>query len=345
MEKSIELIKKLSNAFGVSGSEDEVIDIIKKEISGFVDHLEVDNLKNLIALKNLDLPKEKIMLNAHMDEVGLLVKGITEKGYIKFLKVGGIDDRLLPGKRVLIGKNRVEGVISTKPIHLQKELERNSSETYDRLVIDIGVGSKEEASKLINVGDPIMFDTEFEQLSNRRFSGKAFDDRLGCAIITDILKEDLNVPIIALFSSQEEVGLRGATTGAFKYTGDISITIEGTISADFPDVRDSEKCSSLGNGPVITIKDGSVITDHDLRNKLVRLAEKLKIPYQFKQVVAGGTDSSRIQLTKAGVRVLVVAVPVRYIHSPVSVFDIEDYNATKKLIIEFIKNYFGGKHD
>lgn len=335
---NIELIKALSNAYGISGFEDEVIEILKNEIKGYVDNFEVDGLKNLIAIKNLDSPKPKVMLNAHMDEVGLLVKGFTNEGFVKFAKVGGIDDRVLLGKKVIIGKNRVRGVIAIKPIHLQDTNERNVIESTKDMVIDIGVKSKEEAQRIVNTGDFVGFDVSFEPLSSGTYIGKAFDDRLGCALVAEIMKEKFNFPLIALFSSQEEVGLRGATVGAFKYTPDISITLEGTISADFPDVSEHEKCTTLGNGPVITIKDNSVITDHKLREKLVRTAERLNIPYQFKQVFVGGTDSSRIQLTKGGVKVLVVAVPVRYIHSPVSLFKLSDYENTKKLIIEFLKS-------
>lgn len=335
---NIDLIKKLSNAFGVSSFEDEVIDIITQEIKGYVDSIEVDHLKNLIALKNFDSPRPKVMLNAHMDEVGLLVKSVTQSGYIKFVKVGGIDDRLLLGKRVVIGKNRVKGVIAVLPIHLQSASDMENVPSFKDMVIDIGAKSKEDALKLINIGDGIAFDTDFEQISDSVFIGKAFDDRLGCAIVSEVLKERFNFPLIALFSSQEEVGLRGASVGAFKYTPDISITIEGTISSDFPDVREFEKVSLIGGGPVITIKDNSVITDHVLRNKLINIAERLHIPYQFKRVAAGGTDSSKIQTTKGGVKVLVMAVPVRYIHSPVSLFNISDYENTKKLLIEFLRS-------
>ncbi|MCI4462659.1 MAG: M42 family metallopeptidase [Caldisericum sp.] len=335
---NIELIKALSNAYGVSGFEDEVIEILKSEIKGYVDSFEVDGLKNLIAIKNLDSPKPKVMLNAHMDEVGLLVKGFTNDGFVKFTKVGGIDDRVLLGKRVVIGKNKVKGIVAVKPIHLQEANERKTVESARDMVIDVGAKSKEEVQKIVNIGDFIGFNVSFESLSDDTYIGKAFDDRLGCALVSEIIKEKFNFPLIGLFSSQEEVGLRGATVGAFKYTPDISITLEGTISADFPDVSEHEKCTTLGNGPVITIKDNSVITDHKLREKLVKIAERLKIPYQFKQVFVGGTDSSRIQLTKSGVKVLVVAVPVRYIHSPVSLFKLSDYENTKKLIIEFLKS-------
>ncbi|MFU2157778.1 MULTISPECIES: M42 family metallopeptidase [Caldisericum] len=335
---NIELIEKLSNAIGVSGFEDEVIEILKEEVKGYIDSFEVDPLKNFIVTKKFESSKPIVMLNAHMDEVGLLVKGFTSEGFIKFTKIGGIDDRVLLGKRVVIGKNKVKGVIATVPIHLQEQSEQKSVERAKDMVIDIGVKTKEEAEKLVSLGDYIGFDVKFERLSNDTFIGKALDDRLGCSLVSEILKEKFNFPIVALFSSQEEIGLRGATVGAFKYTPQISITLEGTISADFPDVAEHEKCTSIGNGPVITIKDNSVITDHELRNKLVKIAEKFKIPYQFKQVFVGGTDSSRIQLTKGGVRVLVVAVPVRYIHSPVSLFNINDYENTKRLIIEFLRS-------
>lgn len=334
----INLIEKLSNVSGISGNEEEVLDILKNEINGYVDSCEIDALYNLIALKNFSSKEPKVMLNAHMDEVGLSVRSITPEGYLKFFKVGGIDDRVLLGKRVVVGKDKVKGIISIKPIHLQTKSDETTIPEAKDLVIDLGLKTKDEAEKLVKIGDPIVFDTKFEQISHNCYIGKALDDRLGCAIIAETLKEEFRFPVVALFSTQEEVGLRGASVGSFKYTADISITLEGTITADLPDVKEYEKCASIGKGPVITIKDNSVITDHQLREKLVKTAEKHKIPYQFKQVVAGGTDSSKIQLTKSGVRVLVVAVPVRYIHSPVSLFNLADYENTKKLLIEFLRS-------
>ena len=332
-----ELIAKLSNAFGVSGYEEEVRNILKEEIKGFVDRIEIDSLGNLIALKNMQANGPKVMLNAHMDEVGLIVDHIDENGFLGFKKVGGIDDRVLAGKRVLVGKSKVPGVIGVKAIHLQSAEEVKNTIPSKNLYIDIGAKSKEEAEKIAPPGTPVMFKTEFETLKKGIHIGKAFDDRLGCALIVDLLKENYNLPIIALFSVQEEIGLRGAATGAYQYTPDISITLEGTISADLPEVKDHLKCTRLGKGPVITIKDSGTITDHALREKLISLAKRQKIPYQFKQLLAGGTDAYRIQLSKGGVKVLTVAVPVRYIHSPVSLFYEEDYDNTLKLIKRFIK--------
>ncbi len=332
-----DFIERLSNARGTSGDEGEVTSLIREKISGFVDNIEVDTMGNLIALKGMEKNGPKVMLNAHMDEVGLIITRVDEKGFLYFKKVGGIDDRVIYGKKVIIGAHKVKGVIGAKAIHLQKKEEVERTVEAKELFIDIGAESSDEAKRLVTPGSYATFDTPFEKLNENYFVGKAFDDRLGCSIASELLEYNYDFPVIALFSSQEEIGLRGAATGTYKYTPDISITIEGTISADIPEVKEYQKCSIIGNGPVITIKDRSVITDEKLRKKLVSVATKNSIPYQFKQVIAGGTDSSRIQLTKDGVRVLVIAVPVRYIHSPVSLFYREDYDNTKKLIYEFLK--------
>jgi len=338
---NFELIEKLSNAFGVSGYEHEVREIIKKEIKGYVDKIETDPLGNLIAIKNFQAKGPKVMLNAHMDEVGLIVDYIDDNGFLKFKKVGGIDDRVLAGKRVLLKINKekfIPGVIGIKAIHLQqtKEEEERVIEAQN-LYIDIGAKNKSEAEKIVPLGTPGVFKTSFQKINNDTFIGKAFDDRLGCALIVELLKNDYKGPIIALFTVQEEIGLRGAAVGTYKYKPDISITIEGTISADLPEVPEHLKCTRIGSGPVITIKDSGTITDHALREKLVQTAKKNKIPYQFKQAIAGGTDAYRIQTSDGGVKVLTVAVPVRYIHSPVSLFKEEDYNNTLKLLDRFIK--------
>jgi len=339
---NIKLIEQLSNTNGVSGDEREVRNILRDEIKGYIDSMSVDSLGNLIALRGLDKKGPKVLLNAHMDEVGFVVSRVDEKGFLYFKPVGGVDARLFFGKRVVMGENKVPGVIGAKAIHLQDKEERKRTADIDSLYIDIGAGDQKEAEKIVPLGSLGTFDTKFESISAGKYIGKAFDDRLGCAIITELLKETFKFPILALFSSQEEIGLRGASVGAHKYTPDISITVEGTISADLPEVKEHLTCSKLGNGPVITVKDKSVITDNELRSKLVTVAKQKNIPYQFKQVIAGGTDSAKIQLTKSGVKVLVVAVPVRYIHSPVSLFYESDYENTKKLLFEFLDMLQGG---
>ncbi len=337
---NINLIEKLSNAFGVSGYEKDVRDILVGEIKNSVDSFEIDTFGNLIALKNYGSKGPIVMLNAHMDEVGLIVDYIDENGFLGFKKAGGIDDRVLYGKRVLIGSAKIPGVIGIKAIHLQHsdDEEKRAIPSKD-LYIDIGAKSKDEAEKLVPLGSPVSFDTKFEKISDSYFIGKAFDDRLGCAIVAELLKEKFKFPLIALFTVQEEIGLVGSAIGTYKYKPDISITIEGTISADLPEVKDHLKCTKIGKGSAITVKDRGVITDNELREKLVKTAKIKKIPYQFKQIIAGGTDSYRIQTSKSGVKVLTVSVPVRYIHSPVSLFNIEDYDNTMKLIKEFLKTF------
>ena len=337
--ESIELIEKLSNAPGVSGDEIKVREILKDEIKEYAEKVVTDPLGNLIALKGMEKKGPKIMLNAHMDEVGLIIDHINKNGFLQFKKVGGIDDRVLLGKRVLVGEKEIRGVIGAKAIHLQEVDERKKSIKSTELYIDIGAKDMEEAENLVPMGSFVAFDTKFEEITESKFIGKAFDDRLGCAIIVDLLKQNYNVPIIALFSVQEEIGLRGAAVGTYQYTPDVAITVEGTISADLPEVPDHLKCSKLGHGPVITVKDRGVITDNELRSKLILTAKQNKIPYQFKQVLAGGTDSYRIQTTKKGVKVLTVAVPVRYIHSPVSLFFKKDYLNTFKLLSKFLKKF------
>lgn len=338
---NFKLIEKLSNAFGISGYEYEVREIIKSEIKGYVDKIETDPLGNLIAIKNFQAKGPKVMLNAHMDEVGLIVDYIDDNGFLRFKKVGGIDDRVLAGKRVLLRVSKeklVPGVIGIKAIHLQhsKEEEERVIEAKN-LYIDIGAKNKNEAEKIVPLGTPVMFKTVFQKINKDTFIGKAFDDRLGCALTIELLKNNYKNPVIALFTVQEEIGLRGSAVGTYKYKPDISITIEGTISADLPEVPEHLKCTHIESGPVITIKDSGTITDHTLRKKLVQIAKKNKIPYQFKQVIAGGTDAYRIQTSDSSVKVLTVAVPVRYIHSPVSLFKEKDYDDTLKLLDRFIK--------
>ena len=335
---NIDLISRLSNSFGVSGDEREVTEILKEEIRGDVEKIKIDTMGNLIAMKDLEKSGLKVMLNAHMDEVGLIATSIDKKGFLSFKKVGGIDDRVLFGKRVIVGENKIKGVIGAKAIHLQKKEEIEKTVESETLFIDIGAKNKEEAEKLTPLGSLVAFDTRFMKLNEKYFIGKAFDDRLGCSIVVSLLKYSFNFPVIALFSTQEEIGSRGAIAGAYQYTPNISITVEGTISADIPEVKEHMKCSKIGQGPVITIKDKDVITDHKLREKLISTAKRQNIPYQFKQVITGGTDSSKIQLTKSGVRVLTVAVPVRYIHSPVSLFFQDDYENTLKLLFEFLNS-------
>jgi len=336
-QKRIELLKKLTEARGISGHEDEVATILRAEIEGHADRVERDAIKNLFVLKGLNKPGPKVMLNAHMDEVGLYVTRTTKEGYLRFGKAGGIDDRLLLGEKVLIGKDRLPGVIAIKAVHLSTREECATKVIkVEDMVIDVGAKSDKELSGKVAAGDQITFDTAFGTFGDGYLVGKAFDDRVGCAVVAELLKMEWPFPVIGMFSTQEEVGTKGARVGAWRYTPDISITVEGTIAADIGEVKDYQEVTSLGGGTVLTIKDGGMITDHPLRNRMIEIAKANGLPWQFKRLPAGGTDARSIQLAKSGVRAVAVAVPARYIHSPVSLIKASDYENTIVLLSKFL---------
>jgi len=331
-------LKELSEAFGVAGCEDEVRQLIRKHVEPYVDEISVDSLGNLITRKKGDggIPL-KVMLTAHMDEVGFMITHIDEKGYLHFRAVGGIDARILPGKKVVIGEKRVPGVIGIKPVHLLEEEERKRIVPIDKLMIDIGVADKAAAEKLVNVGDYATFATNFVELGSRTVRGKAFDDRVGCAVLAELVKEQYPFDLYAVFTVQEEVGLRGAKVAAYAVDPDVAFSLEGTIADDLPKKKDVSPTSRLGHGPVITIADRTFIAFQPLVKLLVETAEAEGIPYQFKQPLVGGTDSGAIHLTKEGIPSATVAVPCRYIHSPASVLNLDDFDNTVRLMKATLK--------
>jgi len=332
------LLKELSNANGTSGFEDEVRNLIKSRLSTY----RTDAMGNLITSE--EGKGLKVMLAAHMDEVGLIVSGIDDDGYLLFKKVGGIDDRVLMAKRVVIGENRIEGVIGAKPIHLLKEEEKKKTVEYDKLYIDIGAESKKDAEEAVGIGDPVYFATEFKE-NGHCFIGKALDDRVGCSILLDMLKKDFSFSLYGAFTVQEEVGLRGAQVVAYDIDPDICIVLEGTFASDTPDIKEELQTPKFGEGPAITVADRSVICDPKLVNFFRDTAEKNDIPYQIKRPFTGGTDAGAIHLTKEGVPSGVIALPSRYIHSPVSMGNKEDYKNMKELVYKILERIESEKGD
>lgn len=344
----IKLIEKLTNSFGVSGNESEVRNIIRGEIEKNVDEIRIDALGNLIAYKKAGgvkagAKKLKVMLAAHMDEVGLMVTSIDKSGYLRFDKIGGFDNRVLLAKKVLVGKDKIPGIIGSKPIHLLwRKGEDKKVTAHSDLVIDIGATSQEDAQKFAAPGDYVMFDTKLEDWG-KTLKAKAFDDRIGCYLIIELLKGKYSFDLYAAFTSQEEVGLRGGTVAAYKADPDMAFILEGTGAGDMPQPqeRDESLVPKLGLGPVVTIMDRSVFCDKGLVKLLTDTAKTAKIPFQIKKPGIGGTDAGRIHLSKKGIPSVVLAIPSRYIHSPVCLThkqDIENgYKLMKNVLLKLKK--------
>jgi endoglucanase len=300
-----------------------------------VDEVEVDTLGNLLALKRGTGPDPvRVMIAAHMDEVGLMVIGHDSDGFLRFNEVGGIDDRLLPGKVVHVGPDAIPGVIGIKPVHLLEDGEEEKVTKLESLVIDIGAKAKGEAEGLAPLGAFASFGTKFCDLGPT-VSGKAFDDRAGCAVLVEILRGDrFPCDVHAAFTVQEEVGLRGARVAAFKIAPDCGFALEGTICDDIPKEKEQSPTTTLGGGPAISVMDRTFIADKRLLTLLTGTAEELGIPYQFKRPGIGGTDAGAMVRSREGVPSVGVAVPSRYIHSPVALLSLEDFNNTVRLMRE-----------
>jgi endoglucanase len=332
------ILKELSEAYGVSGHEGAVRQIIQDAIKDLVDEQHADVLGNLIALKrgSGSEPRRKVMISAHMDEVGLMIVYVERDGWLRFRPVGGIDDRVLLAKKVLIGDAKVPGVIGVKPIHLLEPRQRSQVMKVEDMNIDIGASKKEEAERLVKIGDYAAFDVSFAELGGpqRTVKGKAFDDRAGCAVLIELLRASYAFDLYAAFTVQEEVGLRGAQVAAYAIAPDVAFALEGTVCDDLPKKKDLSPTTTLGAGPAITIMDRSVIADRRLVNLLVESAEKNGIPHQFKQPGIGGTDAGAIHTSREGVPSAVVAVPSRFIHSPVCMLSLNDLDNTVRLMRE-----------
>ncbi len=341
--KLVEVLEKLSNANGVTGREEEVGDLMKKYLKPYVDETREDRLGNIITLKKGKKDAPSIMLAAHMDEVGLMVKNITKRGFLQFAKVGGIDDRILFAQRVIVhtDKTPLTGVIGAKPPHIQTEEERKKVIEADKLFIDVGAKDKKEAEKMgVHVGDVVSFDTRFARIGKDIVVGKAFDDRVGCSMMIEVMrrlpKVDCNV--YAVGTIQEEVGLRGATIAAFQVAPDAGIALEATVAGDIPGVREGEAPAKVNEGPVLTVADAGLIAHPKILKLLIASAKEKKIPYQLETGIRGATDASKIALTREGVPSGVISVPARYIHSPAALLNLNDVEKAVQLAVVAINN-------
>jgi putative aminopeptidase FrvX len=331
-----ENLEKLSNACGVTGRENQVRELMIQLMKPYVDEITVDKLENVIAIKKGKEKSPKIMIAAHMDEVGLMVKTITKEGFLQFTKMGGIDDRILPAQKVTVftRKGQFPGIIGSKPPHIQREEERKKVMGFDELFIDIGVESREEAALLgVSIGDPVGFDVKYVQLGKDVVIGKAFDNRAGCTAMVETLKliEKTDYTVCAVGTVQEEVGLRGAATAAFGVDPDVAIALDVTIAGDVPGVREFDTSVKMGKGPTLTISDSGLITHPKVLRWLLDTAEEEKIPCQLESGLLGSTDAARISITRQGIPCGTVSIPTRYIHSPVGMLCLKDIENSAKL--------------
>ena len=321
----IDTLKTLCALPGVSSFEDEVRDYIRNRVAPYADSLRVDAMGNLIVFKKgAKSTGNKLMLCAHMDEVGLIVRDITDEGYLKFSCVGGIDRRVLLGKQVMVGADKVPGIIGLKAIHMTTPEERKKVPPLTDYYIDIGAADQEQAQKLVELGDCCVFAGDVVEFGGGMLKAKAIDDRVGCAVLVKLLEEELPMDCTFVFTVQEEVGTRGAFGAAFSVTPEIAVVFEGTTAADNPALEEHTQVCWPGRGPVLSWMDGSAVYDRELFELLRGLAEANRVPWQMKHYLSGGTDAGAIQRTKAGVRVTGISAAVRYLHAPSSVASISD---------------------
>ncbi|MDI7274989.1 MAG: M42 family metallopeptidase [Anaerolineae bacterium] len=342
------LLKELVEADGVSGHEQAVREVLIKAIEGRADEYRVDALGNLIAVKyrrgHPGGGPERVMVAAHMDEVGLMVTRVERDGQVRFAPVGGVDPRVVVAKAVRIGDERIPGVIGAKPVHLLEPTERDRVLKFDQMAIDTGM-SGDEAQRRIKAGMYVAFSTRFEALDEggqRTVKGKAFDDRAGCAVLVELLDGSYSFDLYAAFTVQEEVGLRGARVAAYAVRPEVAFALEGTVCDDGPKEKDISPTTRLGAGPALTVMDRSVICDRRLVQMLIAEAEVQGIPYQVKQPGIGGTDAGAIHLQREGIPSAVLAVPARYIHSPVSVMSLNDLDNAVRLMRGALQRVQGG---
>lgn len=335
----LNLLSELCAMNGVSGDEGKVRDFIRAQAQPYADSIRTDAMGNLIVLKRgRKQTGSKLLLCAHMDEVGLIVTRVTDEGYLKFDFVGGVDRRVAIGKPVVLGDNQVPGVVGLKAIHLTTKEERKKTPRTQDLYIDIGAKNKEDALAKVRLGTYGAFIGRPEAFGDGLFKAKAIDDRVGCAVMLSLLREELPLDVTFAFTAQEEVGTRGAFGAAFSVSPEIALVLETTTAADLPGIEDHRKVCAPGKGPVISYMDGGTIYDRGLFEGLRRLAVENSIPWQTKEYIAGGNDARTIQRSKSGVRVAAISAAVRYLHAPASVGSVSDFNNMLKLARLFLQD-------
>ncbi len=346
MSRLKDILEKLSNAHGVSGYENNVRQMIEDEIRPYVDEIRTDKMGNLIATRRGGSPR--IMLAAHMDEIGLMAKYVDDNGFIYFTTTGGWFDQTLLNQRMILhtGNGQVYGVIGSKPPHVMKEEDKKKPVKAEDMYIDIGAVSRDDAQKMsVRAGTPITSDMEFRSIGNDMVTGKALDDRGGCAVLIEALRQmkDVKATVHAVFTVQEEVGMKGGRTSVFGLDPDVALVSEVTFAGDHPGIEKKDSALEIGKGPAITVSDAEgdgIIVPENVLRWLKEAAEKNGIPYQLKVGAAGQTDASIIHLTREGIPTGVISTPSRYIHTPVTVMKMSDLEKSVQLIVKAVESVY-----
>ncbi|HIH69075.1 M42 family metallopeptidase [Methermicoccus shengliensis] len=351
MEEMYDIVERLSNAHGVSGYEDSVRDIVMELARPYCDDVSVDAMGNVICTRGSGAPS--VMVAAHIDEIGLMVKHIEDEGFLRFARLGGWFDQTLLNQRVVVhsDKGDVYGVIGSKPPHVMKEEERKSVVKAEDMFIDVGAKSAEEVEEMgIHVGTPITPDRHVVRLAGNRITGKCFDNRIGvaCALYALRLLSEWGVStrLYLVGTVQEEVGLKGARTSAYQIEPDVALAVDTAIPGDHPGITKKEAPVEIGKGPIIMLVDASgrgLIAHPKVVRWLRECAKRHDIPVQLDVSEGGTTDATAIHLTKGGIPTGCIGIPVRYIHSPVEVADLEDAVHASRLLaraIECVGEYF-----
>lgn len=324
-----ELIKKLTETYGPSGREELIRKVIEKEIEGLADEVRVDNMGNLIAVKRGSGEGLKVMLAAHMDEIGIIVTHVDEKGFLRFAPIGGVRPLALLGGRAVFA----DGTVGTFGLEKREPEEAKKVPGFDKLYLDVGAKDKESAP--VGVGDIACFQRPFAAQGDRLMA-KGFDDRIGCAVLIQVMRDVETSPhdVYFVFSVQEEVGLRGAITSAYGIQPDLGISVDVTGTGDTPEAR--TMAVSLGEGPAVKVKDGGMLAHPAVKDLLIETAEELGIPYQLEVLAGGTTDAMAIQVSREGVPAGCLSIPCRYVHTPSEMVDHNDVLNAVKLFVALL---------